>query len=108
LLLVIAIVHSTLTPVIYRRWTPGAVWFLGTGLGLLLLALLNLTHVGAEPSRHPAARVVRWANWIFLLFGIGAVVAVPEPQAFVVVSALAVQAVVAHWTLPGRRAADHS
>jgi hypothetical protein len=52
--------------------------------------------------------VVRWANWIFLLFGIGAVVAVPEPQAFVVVSALAVQAVVAHWTLPGRRAADHS
>jgi hypothetical protein len=107
LLLVIAIVHSTLTPVIYRRWTPGAVWFLGTGLGLLLLALLNLTHVGAEPSRHPAARVVRWANWIFLLFGIGAVGGAGT-AGLRRSRRVGRQAVVAHWTLPGRCAADHS
>jgi hypothetical protein len=97
----IALAHSGLTFVFYPTWSPDSVWFLGTGLGLLLLALLNWTHVGIEPCRLPTARLVRLANWAFVLFGIGAVVAVPEPQAFAVLAALVGQAVVARWTLPG-------
>lgn len=100
-LALVAIAHSALTVRLYSTWTPDAVWFLGTGLGLLLLAATNLAHVGIEPCAQPTARLVRLANWAFFLFGIGAVVAVPEPQAVLVLLALLGQAVAAHWTLPG-------
>ena len=101
LLAVIALIHSALTFVLYRGWSPDSVWFLGTGLGLLLLAALNWTHIGVEPCRMPTARLVHVANWLFVLFGIGAVIAVPEVQAFAVQTALIGQAVAARWTLPG-------
>lgn len=101
LLAVIALTHSALTFVFYSGWTPDSVWFLGTGLGLLLLAALNWTHIGIEPCHLPTARLVRLANWVFVLFGVGAVMAVPQPQAFAVLAALLGQAVAARWTLPG-------
>lgn len=100
-LCLLAAVHSVLTVRLYAVWSADAVWFLGTGLGLLLLGLLNWSHVGLEPCQQPTARFVRWANWGFAFFGIGAVIAVPVPQAFVIGGALVVQAVAAHWTLPG-------
>ena len=70
-------------------------------LGLLLLAVLNLSHIGIEPCRRSTARLVRAANWIFAAFGCAAVIAVPEPQAFVAGTMLVVQAIVSGWTLPG-------
>lgn len=97
----LAALHSALTLVLYRRWDADAVWFLGTGLGLLLLGALNLSHLGLEPCRDPTAPVVRWANWVFLAFGIGALVAVPEIQALVIVAGLLGQAVASIRTLPG-------
>ena len=100
-LALIALIHSALTFVLYRDWSPDSVWFLGTGLGLLLLAALNWTHIGIDPCRMPTTRLVRVANWVFVLFGIGAVIAVPEAQAFAVQAALVGQAVAARWTLPG-------
>lgn len=101
LLGLLALVHSILTFRFYSPWTADAVWFLGTGLGLLLLAVINLTHIGIQPCRQPTARIVRASNWIFVLSGIAAVVAVPEPQAFAVLAGLAGQALAAAWTLPG-------
>lgn len=101
ILAMIALAHSALTFVFYSEWSPDSVWFLGTGLGLLLLALLNWAHIGIEPCRLPTTRLVRVANWAFVLFGIGAVVAVPEPQAFAVLAGLLGQSVAARWTLPG-------
>jgi hypothetical protein len=101
MLCLLALIHSALTPVLYRGWPPDAVWFLGTGLGLLLLGVSNVTHVGIEPCRQPTARLVRSANWVFLLFGIGAVLAVPEPQAYLVLAGLAGQAMAGLQTLPG-------
>ena len=70
-------------------------------LALLLLAALNLSHIGVEPCRMPTTRLVRIANWCFAAFGIAAVVAVPEPQAFLVAAALIAQAIACRWTLPG-------
>lgn len=92
----LATLHSALTPVLYDNWTQEALWFLGTGLGLLLLAVVNWTHVGLEPCRQPTAPLIRWANVAYLVFGVGALLAVPEPQAFVIVAALAAQ-VLAGW-----------
>jgi hypothetical protein len=100
-LALVASAHAALTAVFYEQWSANAVWFLGTGLGLLLLAVMNLAHVGLEPCRMPTAPALRAANWVFAVFGIGAFVAVPQPQAAVIVVALIAQAVSAHRTLPG-------
>lgn len=101
LLGLLALVHATLTFVIYRGWSADAVWFLGTGLGLLVLATVNLAHVGVEPCRLPTAAVIRRSNWLFALFGVAAVMAVPQPQAYAVLVGLLGQAVAGRWTLPG-------
>lgn len=101
LLALLAVIHSVLTFVIYSGWSAEAVWFLGTGLGLLLLAVLNLTHIGVEPCRHFSARVVRFSNLVFALFGVAAVVAVPEPPGYAVFAGLVAQALAGQWTLPG-------
>ena len=97
----LAIVHVALTVTLYDSWSPDAVWFVGTGLGLLLLAGMNLAHVGLGPCTMPTAPAVRVANWLFVLFGFGAFLAVPEPQAGVIVAALVIQAISSHRTLPG-------
>ncbi len=97
----LALVHSGLTFVLYSAWGPDSVWFLGTGLGLFLLAVLNLTHIGIEPCHRPSARLVRYANWPFLIFGLAAAAAIQVMQAFIIVGCLAGQAVAGHITLPG-------
>jgi hypothetical protein len=109
-LAVSAVVHAGLTFHLYAQWTPDAVWFLGTALGLLLLAGINRGHIGLSPCNMPTAPIVRGANVLFAVLGVGAVVAIPEPQAYAVLACLVVQAVAAHFTLrvssgPGREAA---
>lgn len=101
LVALLALAHSTLTFIYHRPWGPDAVWFLGTGLGLLFLAASNLAHIGVEPCHDPTAPLIRWANWLFVLFGVGAVIAVPEPQAYLVLAGLLGQAIAARATLPG-------
>ena len=100
-LVVLALVHVGLTPILVPGWTPDAVWFLGTGLGLLLLGALNLSHVGVEPCRMPTTRLIRAANWLFVAFGLAAVWAIPQPQAWGVLGCLLGQALAARHTLPG-------
>jgi membrane-bound ClpP family serine protease len=100
LVTIMALIHLGVTPMVYERWSPGAVWFVGTGLGLLVLGLLNLVHVGLGPCSMPTAPFVRWVDWAYVAFGVAAAVAVPEPQAYVIVAALALQAVASHATLP--------
>lgn len=64
LLGLLAVVHSALTFALYPTWSPDAVWFLGTGIGLLLLAVLNWAHIGVEPCLQSTTRLVRIANWV--------------------------------------------
>jgi hypothetical protein len=101
LVTLIAVAHVGLTLPLYRRWSADAVWFFGAGLGVLIVGLLNLTHIGVEPCKRPTARFVRITNWVYAVFGLATLVAVPEPQAYALVAALVAQAVVARRTLPG-------
>ena len=101
LLGILAVVHASVTGLLYSAWDADSVWFLGTGLGLLLLAVMNYTHIGLEPCRQPTAPAIRWANWVFLLFSGSALLAVPEPQAFIIVLGLLGQAVAGQKTLYG-------
>ena len=97
----VALIHCAVTFVMYREWTPDAVWFFGTGIGLLSIAVMNLAHVGLSPCHQPTAPAVRWLNVVFVLLGFAALVAVPLPQAVVIVAGLIGQAVASFFTLPG-------
>lgn len=55
---VVALVHSLFT-FMWDTWSPNAVWFLGTGVGLFTIAVINLAHIGTEPCALPTARVIR-------------------------------------------------
>jgi hypothetical protein len=106
LIAIISIAHLGLTFGIYHDWTPDAVWFFGAGLGLMLIAVSNLAHIGVEPCRQPTTRLIRLANWVYAGFGLATLIAVPEPQAFVLVALLWVQAIASHKTLPGPVASE--
>ena len=100
----VPLVHCTVTAVLYDGWRPDALWFLGSGMALLLLAAMNLAHVGFGrhgPCRQPTAPVVRWANWVFLVFGVAAPVAISEPQAVLIALGLGGQAAASVRSLPG-------
>lgn len=97
----VALLHVLLTAHLYQEWSAEALWFLTSGVGLVLLAVVNWAHVGLEPCQQPTAPVVRWANFAYLLLGTGALLAVPEPQAVLLVVSLAAQAVAGRATLRG-------
>lgn len=98
---VIALIHCGVTFVFYDRWSPNAVWFFGTGVGMLSIAIMNFAHVGVEPCRQPTAPVIRWLDWLFVGLGFAALAAVPQPQAVLVVVGLLGQAIASFVTLPG-------
>ena len=98
---VIALVHCAVTFVFYDRWSPDAVWFFGTGVGLLTIAIMNYAHVGIEPCRQATAPVIRWLNVVYVGLGFAALAAVPEPQAVLIVLGLVGQAAAGFVTLPG-------
>ena len=97
----IGLVHCAVTFVFYKEWLPNAVWFFGTGVGILTIAVVNLAHVGLEPCRQPTAPVIRWLNCVYVGLGLAALVAVPEPQAVLIVAGLIGQTVASFVTLPG-------
>ena len=103
---VIALIHCAVTFVFYKEWSPDAVWFFGTGVGLVSIAVMNIAHVGLEPCRQPTAVAIRWLDFIFVGLGLAALVAVPEPQAALIVLGLVGQAIASPATLPGPHRGD--
>jgi hypothetical protein len=93
--------HCVVTAFAFRTWSPDTVWFLGAGLGVLLVGLLNLVHIGVGPCHMPTVRFVRLANLVFAVFSVAALLAVPEPQTVVLVVALAAQVWAGRVTMPG-------
>ena len=97
----VSLVHIGVTFIEYDSWNPDALWFFGTGVGLLTIAVMNLAHVGLEPCRMPTTPAVRWLNYLFVLLGLSALYAIREPQAIAIVLGLVGQAVASTVTLPG-------
>lgn len=97
----VGLAHCAVTVFAFHAWNERAVWFLGAGLGVLLVGTVNLAHIGLGPCRMPTTRFVRAANWAYLVFGAAALLAVPQPQAFALVLALGLQAIASRVTLPG-------
>lgn len=79
----IGLVHTLFTFLAFGELTQRALYFAGTGLGVIVLVLFNLAvwH-GPTPDRL-ARRLSHVANAIMVIYGCLAVRAVPEPQAYV-------------------------
>ena len=48
--LLLGVAHTSLTPLFYRDFTVDALWFAGTGLAFVLLAILHLTRRSSESA----------------------------------------------------------
>jgi hypothetical protein len=74
----LGILHTSLTPLFYSGFTVDALWFAGTGLGILFLGSFNLAILRA----HVLRTLCLIANLIGSVYGILIVIVLPEPQAF--------------------------
>lgn len=81
-LVLLGVVHTSLTPVLVGRFSMGAMYFASAGLCLILLGFLNL----ALRSDTGANRLLRGlcytANILLAIFAAFAVIVIPEPQAY--------------------------
>jgi hypothetical protein len=97
----VGVAHLAVAALSYDAWTARALWFVGAGLGVLVVGAMNLAHIGLGPCRMPTVRLVRIINGTYAVFGVAALIAVPEPQAVVLAVALGAQVVAGRATLPG-------
>lgn len=103
-LALLALVHIGFTPIATDLFSPDALWFAGTGLALLLLAIINFAHIGLGPCDMPTAPVVRVTNWVFCAFALWALVVVRELSAIIGLAAIGTMALCSLVTLRVRRA----
>lgn len=97
----VGLAHLGVAAFSFDSWTARAVWFVGAGLGVLVVGTLNLAHIGLGPCRMPTVAFVRAVNAVYALFGAAAVFAVSEPPAVVLVVVLIAQVIAGRRTLPG-------
>lgn len=83
LIIALGVVHIGFTYHDYDRFTMGAVWFIGTGIAIILAGFLNIT-LGRDVGRD---RLVRWlcltTNIVFTLGFAGALLMLPQPQVLI-------------------------
>jgi hypothetical protein len=73
--------HLALTPLLYRDWTLDSLWFVGTGLAMLIGAGANLLGIGAGNRMRRAGLVL--INLAMTAFFASAWPVLPEPQVVV-------------------------
>ncbi len=73
--------HLALTPLVYRSWTIDSLWFVGTGLAMVIGAGANLLGVGARDRMGRGVLVLM--NVAETAFFASAWPVLPEPQVVV-------------------------
>lgn len=71
-------VHLALTPLAYVDWTIDALWFVGTGLAIVLAAAANL--IGFQSSGVGSRLIVAAINFAMGFFFAAAWLVLPGPQ----------------------------
>ncbi|MBA2338972.1 MAG: hypothetical protein H0V88_01130 [Pyrinomonadaceae bacterium] len=82
LLIALGIVHTSLTPVFMSRLSPGAMWFAGAGLAMVVLGFLNVC-LRRDAGRDRVVRLLcHVANVVFTMFGGLTAFVINEPQGY--------------------------
>ena len=82
LLVVLGVIHTSLTPMFYDEFSAEPMWFAGAGLAMSLIGILNVALSRSVGDDRLVSTLCRTANLIFALFGLAIVRAVPQPQAY--------------------------
>lgn len=85
----LGMLHCTLGFVSYKTLTANVLWFLGTGLALLLYSALNLIHIRhrGESDVRLIVRVVNVITLLFIALGVRVIGVKENPQVAVLVAA---------------------
>jgi hypothetical protein len=81
LLMLLGVIHTALTPMFYKDFSLGAVWFAGAGLALIYLGLLNIA--AERIYRDWILTICIVANFISTAFGVFIIFVLPEIQAII-------------------------
>jgi hypothetical protein len=74
-------IHLALTPLAYADWTTDALWFVGTGLAIVLAAAANL--IEFQSSGVGSRLIVAAINFAMGCFFAAAWLVLPEPQVII-------------------------
>ncbi len=82
LLIALGVVHTSLTPVFMSRLSPGAMWFAGAGLAMVVLGFLNVC-LRRDEGRDRVIQIICYvANVVFTIFGGLTAFVINEPQGY--------------------------
>ena len=81
LLILLGVIHSSFTFVIYKSFNADALWFFGTGLTYIFMGLYNLASIKVKIKSISNIAIV--LNFIGTVFTIAITYILKEPQAFV-------------------------
>lgn len=77
----LGLAHVSLTPLIYPGWTTNGLWFVGTGLAILVAAAVNIVGRGMGGSLN--ASLITLVNLVMTGFFMAAWPVLPGPQVIV-------------------------
>lgn len=80
LLIALGVVHASLTPVFYGRFSLNALWFAGSGLTMIFFGFLNIALSRAIGQDRLLQILCYVANLITTVFGVLLVTVDSEPQ----------------------------
>lgn len=82
LLIALGVVHTSLTPVFINRLSPGALWFAGAGLAMVVLGFLNVC-LRRDAGRDRVVQILcHVANVLSTIFGALTAYVIDEPQGY--------------------------
>ena len=80
LVLLLGIIHTSMTPVFYDSFSKDALWFAGTGLSLIFLGFLNSAALKASIAAIYNICII--SNVISVIYFALIVIVLPKPHAF--------------------------
>lgn len=79
-LILLGVLHSSLTPIFYKTFNADALWFFGTGLTFIFMGLYNLASIKVKILSISRISVI--LNFIGTVFTIAIAYILKEPQAY--------------------------
>jgi hypothetical protein len=81
-LILLGVIHTSLTPILVGRFSMGAMYFASAGLALVLLGFLNLALRNDKGGNRVLRILCHIANILMTVFAAFAVIVIPEAQAY--------------------------
>lgn len=84
----IGVAHTIVTFFLFHTLSQRALYFAGTGFAILILVMFNVAIAQSTSPTRLSRNLLHAANALMSIFAVLAIIAVPEPQAYVGASAM--------------------